>query len=93
MWPQIGIVDVLRDDYGIRPAGILGHSAGVWALPYPHVTLQRSCCGVRTCALQACTSYMQSFVSHWVSVANGAGSSRKSRLLPQSISVTDPHCR
>ncbi len=25
---QIGIVDVLREDYGIRPAGILGHSAG-----------------------------------------------------------------
>jgi len=25
---QIGIMDVLRDDYGIRPAGVLGHSAG-----------------------------------------------------------------
>ena len=27
---QIGIVDVLREDYSIRPAGILGHSAGAW---------------------------------------------------------------
>ncbi|KAK9826409.1 hypothetical protein WJX81_000891 [Elliptochloris bilobata] len=25
---QMGIVDVLREDYGIRPAGVLGHSAG-----------------------------------------------------------------
>ena len=30
---QIGIVDVLREDYGVRPAGILGHSAGMWAQP------------------------------------------------------------
>lgn len=25
---QLGLVDVLRDDYGITPAGMLGHSAG-----------------------------------------------------------------
>lgn len=25
---QIGIVDVLREEYGIEPAGMLGHSAG-----------------------------------------------------------------
>lgn len=25
---QIALVDVLREDYGITPAGMLGHSAG-----------------------------------------------------------------
>ena len=29
---QIGLVDVLREQYGIRPAGMLGHSAGVSSL-------------------------------------------------------------
>ncbi len=26
--PQIGLVDMLRKEYGIVPAGMLGHSAG-----------------------------------------------------------------
>ena len=33
---QIGLVDVLREEYGITPGGILGHSAGqllFWLLP------------------------------------------------------------
>ena len=25
---QIGLVDMLKDEYGITPAGVLGHSAG-----------------------------------------------------------------
>ena len=29
---QIGLVDVLREQYGIRPAGMLGHSAGETSL-------------------------------------------------------------
>ena len=28
MRAQIGLVDLLREEYGIKPAGILGHSAG-----------------------------------------------------------------
>ena len=30
---QIGLVDLLREEYGIKPAGILGHSAG----GHPHL--------------------------------------------------------
>ena len=42
---QIGLVDMLRDEFGIEPAGMLGHSAGK---PFKH--LASSCCrhsGVR----------------------------------------------
>jgi fatty acid synthase len=30
---QIGLVDVLREEYGITPAGMLGHSAGEAVIP------------------------------------------------------------
>lgn len=31
---QIGLTDVLREEYGIVPDGMLGHSAGIFVFPY-----------------------------------------------------------
>lgn len=36
---QIGLVDVLREDYGIVPAGMLGHSAGTLNSPIKECAL------------------------------------------------------
>ena len=51
---QIGLVDVLREEYGITPAGFLGHSAGVPDLALIHIqcTLDSDCW--QPCAAAAC---------------------------------------
>ena len=38
---QVGLVDMLRDEYGIEPAGMLGHSAGEIACGYADGCLTR----------------------------------------------------
>ena len=38
---QVGLVDVLREEYGIMPAGMLGHSAGEIACGYADGALTR----------------------------------------------------
>ena len=39
---QIGLVDVLREEYGVVPAGLLGHSAGEIACGYADGALTRA---------------------------------------------------
>ena len=38
---QIGLVDMLKEEYGIEPAGMLGHSAGEIACGYADGCLTR----------------------------------------------------
>ena len=45
LFAQVGLVDMLREEYGITPAGVLGHSAG-WSL----VTSLNFC--TRCCRMQ-----------------------------------------
>lgn len=37
---QIGLVDVLREEFGIVPSGMLGHSAGRSMCRYPVICMQ-----------------------------------------------------
>ena len=39
---QVGLVDMLREEYGVVPAGCLGHSSG--ECPANPLSLPRSCC-------------------------------------------------
>jgi fatty acid synthase len=39
---QIGLVDILDQEFGIKPAGFLGHSAGTWA--FPHILSSNGFC-------------------------------------------------
>ena len=38
---QVGLVDMLKEEYGIEPAGMLGHSAGEIACGYADGCLTR----------------------------------------------------
>lgn len=57
---QIGLVDVLHQDYGIRPDGMLGHSAGMLLL---HACFPTSCCAFDT-AQSMSTAFTGPLKSH-----------------------------
>ena len=54
---QIALVDVLREEYGIEPAGMLGHSAGVPLCM--QVARDAHCSATLLCAHHACIAEAQ----------------------------------